>query len=217
MRSGVQELSALLFFAACAEAAAANVSAEITDQTGRPVANAVVMLIPDSRADMPAASTRLESDRVVDQHHETFIPLVTVIPRGGRIAFTNSDPTMHQVYSFSPVKQFEFVLAHQQKSPAVVFDKAGVAAIGCNIHDLMIAYAFVTDSPWTAITDANGKIDIGDVPAGGYTAQIWHPRQPPVGTRPTQKFTVGTAPVVLKSKLSLPPEQRGHRRHGGGY
>jgi plastocyanin len=217
MKRLLQSLCAVTFFAATAQANAANVSAEITDQSGRAVANAVVMLIPDARAGMPAAATRLAMDSVVDQRDETFVPMVTIVPRGGRIAFTNNDQTMHQVYSFSPVKQFEFMLAHQEKSAPVVFDKAGVAAIGCNIHDLMIAYAFVTDSPWTALTDEHGKLDIGDVPAGGYTAQIWHPRLPPMNARPTQKIAVGTAPIVLKSRLSLPPEQNGHRRHGGGY
>jgi plastocyanin len=217
MKRFAQSLCAAVFFAATAQANAANVSAEITDQGGRPVANAVVMLLPDSRTGMPAAATRLAMDHVVDQRDETFIPMVTIVPRGGRIAFTNNDQTMHQVYSFSPVKQFEFMLAHQEKSAAVVFDKVGVAAIGCNIHDLMIAYAFVTDSPWTALTDEHGKLDIADVPAGGYTTQIWHPRLSPIGRPPSSKITVGTAPIVLKSRLSLPPEQKGHRRHGGGY
>jgi plastocyanin len=217
MRSFVQSLCAAYFFAACSQANAANISTEITDQNGRPVPNAVVMIVPDSRAGMPEATTRLAMDRIVDQRDETFIPMVTIIPRGGRIAFTNNDQTMHQVYSFSAVKQFEFMLAHQQKSPPVTFDKVGVAAIGCNIHDLMIAYAFVTDSPWTAITDEQGRAALGDAPAGGYTAQIWHPRLSPLGKPPTTKITVGTAPVVLKSRLSLPPEPKGHRRHGGGY
>jgi len=217
MRRRVAPLLAVFGFAAFTQANAANVSAEMTDQAGRPVENAVIMLIPDSRDNMPAASTRLATDRLVDQRDETFIPMVTIIPRGGRIVFTNNDQTMHQVYSFSPVKQFEFMLAHEQKSPGVVFDKVGVAAVGCNIHDLMIAYAFVTDSPWTEITDEAGRFEMGDVPAGTYTVQIWHPRQNPVGKPPTSKITIGTAPVVLKSRLTLPPAPTGHRRHGGGY
>ena len=216
MRGKLSPLVAVFALALCAPAAAANFTAEITDQDGHPVANAVVMLMPDAKGEMPAASSRLAPEKTVDQRDETFIPLVTILPRGGRLVFANSDSTMHQVYSFSSIKQFEFTLPHGKTSPPVVFDKSGVAAIGCNIHDHMIAYAFVSDSPWAGLTGADGRVQIADVPAGAYTAQIWHPHLA-VGAAPTAHVTVGTDPGSLKTKITIIADQTMHHMHGGDY
>src|SRR3979490_2937931 len=135
-----------LLFAICGSAAATTFTAEVNDQDGRPVANAVIVLVSDSKASISAAATRLAAERTIDQRGETFIPLVTIVPKGGRIVFANNDQTTHQVYSFSPVKQFEITLTRGEKSPAISFENAGVAALGCNIHDHMIAYAYVAES-----------------------------------------------------------------------
>jgi hypothetical protein len=104
MGRGYSGAAALLMIFACETAAATTFSAEITDQDGRPVANAVVSLVPDPQGAMPGASTRLPVEKVIDQRRETFLPTVTIVPRNGRVVFANSDPTTHQVYSFSPVK-----------------------------------------------------------------------------------------------------------------
>lgn len=216
MRGKLSPLTVLLVLGLIAPARAAVFTAEIADQDGHPVANAVVMLVSDAKGEMPAASSRLASEKTVDQRNETFVPLVTILPRGGHLIFANSDNTMHQVYSFSAIKQFEFTLPHGKTSPPVVFDKSGVAAIGCNIHDHMIAYAFVSDSPWTGLTGADGRVQMADVPAGAYTAQIWHPRLV-VGAAPTARVTVGTEPASLKSKISIIADQTMHHMHGGDY
>ena len=92
----------MLLVAACQTAAATTFTAEIADQDGKPVQNAVVSLVPDPRATMPGASTRLPNEKIIDQRFETFVPIVTIVPRNGRVVFANSDPTTHQVYSFSP-------------------------------------------------------------------------------------------------------------------
>lgn len=216
MRGKVLPSSVLFAFAFCAQARAADVSVAIADQDGHPVPNAVAMLIPDAKAGMPPASTRLAPEKVVDQRNEAFVPLVTIIPRGGRLVFTNSDRTMHQVYSFAEIKRFEFTLPYGQNSAPVVFDKAGVAAIGCNIHDHMIAYAFVSDSPWTALTGPDGRVQIADVPSGSYTAQIWHPRLS-VGASPTVRVSVGAAPASLTAKISIIGDRTMRHMHGGAY
>ena len=204
-----------MLFALCTGAEAATLTAEVSNEDGHTLANAVVMLLPDVNGD--PAESRLGSDKLVDQRDETFLPLVTIIPKGGRVSFSNSDPTMHQVYSFSPIRQFEFTLAQKQKSPPVTFDKTGVAAIGCNIHDQMIAYVFVSDSPWTALTGADGKITFSDLPEGHYTAQIWHPRLAPGAPPPTTRIAVAAQPAGLKIRIRVLPDRSGHRRHGGGY
>jgi len=206
-----------VLFAICEPASAANFTAEITDQDGHPVANAVISLIPDAKASMAAASTRLPGEKTIDQRNETFIPLVTIIPKGGRIVFANNDQTTHQVYSFSPIKQFEITLARGEKSPPFAFENAGVAALGCNIHDHMIAYAFVAESPWTALTGADGRAVIAEAPPGNYQAQIWHPRFAPGREMPSLRVAVSGENTVLSVNVKLMPAPAMSHGHGGSY
>jgi plastocyanin len=155
---------------------AASVDVSVVDQSGHPLPDAIVELIP--AASQPPAPTALAQESIVDQRRETFFPLVSLVPMGGDIVFTNHDTTMHQVYSFSAIKQFALEVDQGQRSRAVVFEKPGIAAIGCNIHDQMITYVYVARSPWTVRTDASGYARIATIPPGSYRATIWHPHLP---------------------------------------
>jgi plastocyanin len=194
---GLGTFAALL----CTCAAAATVDVRIVDSAGAPAANAVVSLMPDENGAAIAARTPRQS--VIDQRHETFLPLVVIVRKGGRVIFTNNDTTMHQVYSFSPIKQFEFEIDRGRTSTPVVFDKAGVAAIGCNIHDNMVAFVYVADAPIAVITDEEGKARIEDVPEGAYHVAVWHP-QLRIGRRPAPSaLNVGAHAVSFSATLPL--------------
>lgn len=216
MGRGCSTIVAVLLAAVCQTAAATTFTAEITDQNGKPVANAVVSLVPDPRAGMPGASTRLPNETHIDQRLETFVPLVTIVPRNGRVVFANSDDTTHQVYSFSATKQFEITLARGASSPPIVFPNVGVAALGCNIHDNMIAYVFVADSPWTALTGTDGRAVIEDVPPGNYQAQVWHYRYPPRREPPSARVAVSTDTTRWAANIRT-LAQTGTRSHAGSY
>jgi len=210
-------LATIVLLASSEGAVATNFTADVVDQNGRPVANAVVMLVPDTKSSMPAASTRLATEKTIDQRNETFLPLVTIVPKGGRISFANNDQTTHQVYSFSAIKQFEITLARGEKSPPIVFDNAGVAALGCNIHDHMIAYAFVAESPWTALADADGRATIADVPNGNYQAQVWHPKFPPGRELPSLHASLSGDTTRLTVTVKLISSAPTSRSHAGSY
>jgi plastocyanin len=195
-------------------ARAATVNVEIRDGSGHPAANAVVALTVDGAA--PTTVSPLLSEATIDQRHETFIPLVTLLRKGGQVVFTNNDTTMHQVYSFSPVKQFEFEIDEGQRSKPVVFDKAGVASIGCNIHDQMITYVYVADTPWAVLTDANGRARILNVPAGAYRAEVWHPQLLTGRALPSAPLAVkGDTPFALAIPLMAAPPKK--HMHMGSY
>ena len=58
----------------------------------------------------------------------------------------------------------------------MTFDKTGVVTIGCNIHDSMLAYIYVLDTPYFVKTKSNGLGAIKNMPAGKYKLTVWHPR-----------------------------------------
>jgi plastocyanin len=206
-----------LLIAFCEPAGATNFTAEVVDQDNRPVVNAVVTLIPETKSSMPAASTRLATDKTIDQRNETFLPMVTIVPKGGRIVFSNNDQTTHQVYSFSAAKQFEITLARGEKSPPIAFDNAGVAALGCNIHDHMIAYAFVAESPWAGLTGADGKVAVADVPPGNYQVRVWHPKFPPGRQPPSLRASLSGDNARMSVNVKLLPAPTATRGHAGSY
>jgi plastocyanin len=139
---------------------------------GKPVVGAVVMLraLDAGRPSAPAV------DAVMDQLDRRFVPDVLVVPVGSRVTFPNSDPISHQVYSFSPIRRFQLPLYRGEPYPPVDFPQAGIATLGCNIHDEMRAYIVVTDGQHYGRTDADGAWRAAAVRPGAYTLNLWHPR-----------------------------------------
>jgi plastocyanin len=151
---------------------AAPLAVRVVDASGRPVRDAVVTLYPaGSAARAPSAGGRF----VVSQQNLQFHPFLTIVPVGADVSFPNLDPTKHHVYSFSPAKRFELKLFARDQSRTVRFDKAGVVALGCNIHDAMSAFIVVTDSAWTARTNAQGIAAFGNAPNAPGRVTVWHP------------------------------------------
>jgi plastocyanin len=198
----------LTFVLAGAPAAAGSLDVQISDSSGHPAANAVVALT--SQGAVSETASHLPAETIIDQRKETFLPLVSIVRKGGRVIFTNNDTTMHQVYSFSPIKQFELEVDEGHRSPPVVFDKPGVASIGCNIHDHMITYVYVAATPWAALTDAAGHADIADLPAGNYRLDVWHPQLVPGRPAPSATVTVNGA---TKFALAVPLLSAGPQKH----
>lgn len=149
---------------------AAQLQVQVQHSSGQPVAGAVVFL--ESAA--ASAAVKPGATANIIQRNTTFIPEVLVIPRGTAVTFPNQDTVRHHVYSFSPIKQFEIKLYVGTPTDPVVFEQSGVAALGCNIHDQMIAWVVVLDTPYYSYSADNGLAVLNDVPAGDYTLRVWH-------------------------------------------
>jgi plastocyanin len=176
MRQLVLRCTLALAAVACAGplAAASIVQAQVLGPDGEPVQDAVVFLRPLS--DQKAAG-HAPIAASVEQHDREFVPYVTVVQTGAAVRFPNQDPIRHHVYSFSQPKKFEIKLYAGDAPDPIIFDKPGVVTMGCNVHDWMLGYVFVVDTPWFAKTDASGLARIDAVEEGEYEARIWHPRQ----------------------------------------
>ncbi len=170
-----------------ATACAASFQVDVVDQNGAPLADAVVYAIPLG-GKLPEAKP---ATAIVDQIKRQFVPLVSVVQTGTAITFPNKDNFEHDVYSFSPAKKFELHLYHGVPANPVVFDKPGLVVMGCNIHDSMVAYVLVVDTPWFAKTDANGHASIENLPADNYRLTAWHYRLTEGNALPTQKLPSG--------------------------
>jgi plastocyanin len=166
--------------------AAAELSVTVHNVGGQAFANAVVVAEPAGVR--PASHAPLKATVVQRDLH--FVPDILVVRTGTVVDFPNADPVRHQVYSFSSAKKFQLSLYSGSAHPPILFDRPGIVTLGCNIHDSMIGYIYVTDSPWFARTDEAGATRFYDLPAGAYTVRIWHPRLRDAATALAQQITL---------------------------
>lgn len=197
--------AALFALAALVSSAkAATVTIVVSDPGGKPMTDAVVMLEPIS-ARLPVSPM---SGVQIAQVHRQFSPQVTVVTVGTPVTFPNNDTVRHQVYSFSPIKTFELKLYAGVPAAPIVFDKPGIAVLGCNIHDQMVAWVVVVDTPLHARSEASGKARIDAVPPGNYQLRVWHSTlaegSPPTST----PLSVGAADLEQRASLNTAGQRK---------
>jgi plastocyanin len=161
-------------------AVAADLSVAVLDGAGRGVAGIVII----AEADVAPPDKHLPRTAIMDQQNMQFVPRVLVIQTGTGVDFPNSDQIQHQVYSFSAPKSFKLSLYAGHKYPPVVFDRPGLVTLGCNIHDGMIGYIYVTDSPFFGRSDDSGQLQLHGLPPGNYTLTASHPQLQEPGGEP---------------------------------
>lgn len=188
----------LVFLAAigASNLSATEFAVHVFDQTGNPVANVVV-----ESPGNPVDGTPKEV-AVIDQVNKRFVPMVIIISQGQSVNFPNYDNIRHHVYSFSDIKQFSTELYANNPANPVSFEKAGIAALGCNIHDSMVGYVYVSEWNDVGVTDASGILQFSQsvIPD---EITIWHPWS----TDPKNLRTVNTQSVreggVLEVHLDI--------------
>jgi plastocyanin len=111
----------------------------------------------------------------IRQRGQQFTPRVTVVQKGTTVEFPNDDKIFHNVFSVSDVARFDLGLYKSGESKAVTFRRAGTVDVYCNIHPNMAAKVKVVDSPYFAVTAADGSFRIEGVPPGTYPVVAWQP------------------------------------------
>lgn len=178
---------------------AAEVTVEVRDAKGNLLKDTIVYLENAKTASQPS-NHQFE----IEQKGRQFNPQVSVVQTGTHIHFPNKDKVRHHVYSFSPAKKFELKLYSGVPANPITFDKAGTVVIGCNIHDTMLAYIYIVDTPYFAKTDSNGIAKISNATDDGYLLKVWHyalksdskPNELPI------KVKAGMAPVLIQLDIN---------------
>lgn len=173
----------------CGPAFAGDLTVSVRDNAGRPVRDAVVTVTPN--AGVPRGPIRFSWPLRIAQQDVQFQPYVLIAPVGGTVSFPNLDRVRHHVYSFSRGNRFEIELFGRDVTRTHTFAAAGVAALGCNIHDQMLAYVRVVDTPYAGKTGANGDVVIPAIPAGAARLVVWHPRLNVRGNEQAYVLTIG--------------------------
>jgi len=155
----------------------------------------VVWLTPVAEsAQIQAGSSRQRQQLL--QRQKTFSPHLLVVPVGSSVEFPNQDPFFHNVFSLFEGKRFDLGLYEAGTSRSVLFNRAGISYIFCNIHPEMSAVVIALKTPYYGIADRKGMVAIPDVPHGRYEMEVWHERVLP------ETLKILSRPVVLSETSS---------------
>jgi plastocyanin len=173
----------------------------VVGDDGKPIPD--VAVYATAHGAVAAASSAGPPPRAtMDQQNHQFSPHMLVVQAGTEVTFPNSDNVSHHVYSFSPTKTFELGLYKGNVYPPVTFDEPGIVVLGCNIHDGMLGYIRVVDTPHFAVTNAEGVARIEGVSSGDYAVEVWTPRVRPRELPTPQQIAVGDAEVAAEIRVT---------------
>ena len=159
----------------------AHVELSRTGHRLKDASQAVIWLTPVGGAS--SESPRQQQIPKLIQKDKAFHPPLLVIPVGGKVEFPNHDPFFHNVFSLFEGKRFDLGLYESGTTRFVEFDKPGISYIFCNIHAQMSAVVIALNTPYYAISDKDGEVNIANVPPGRYELQIFHPSVVPEALR----------------------------------
>jgi plastocyanin len=202
LRGAALVLAAL---AVASHAWAATLEVSVADEEGAPMRYVAVYVT----AVKPGPTPLRAPTAVMDQQDKQFVPHMLIVQTGTSVEFPNHDDVSHHVYSFSRAKSFELGLYKGQAYPPVVFDVAGTVVLGCNIHDGMLGYIKVVDTPYFGFTNDEGAVLIDGLPDGDYSLEVWTPRLRENALPAPQPLTVASgvaSPVTVKLTGRLSPE-----------
>ncbi|MFK7862220.1 MAG: carboxypeptidase regulatory-like domain-containing protein [Granulosicoccus sp.] len=205
-------LSVLTILASTTHAGSSQARLELLtrDTGGNALEHVVASLHPRGK---PGTAVSNDTISIMDQRDLQFAPTVLAVQVGSKVTFPNEDDVRHHVYSFSHPNAFELKLYHGETGAHQVFQHEGVVVLGCNIHDGMLGYVRVVDTPYFATSNADGEIAMSELPPGNYELQVWHPD---IGMKVVRKsFTLkpGSSRLEMKvavDQFNVPPPKDPH-------
>lgn len=111
----------------------------------------------------------------IDQKGCWFAPRVLGIETGQNLDVTNSDPVTHNIHP-RPHNNREWNQSQDPGSPPLVrhfLAPEVMIRVKCNIHGWMHSWIGVVDNPYFAVTGADGKFALSNLPPGNYTVEAW--------------------------------------------
>lgn len=192
----------LAALAAASQCNAATLTISVVDGSGKPIADVAVYATAHGATAAAATSAEPRPKAIMDQQAHQFVPHMLVVQAGTEVTFPNSDNVSHHVYSFSPTKTFELGLYKGNVYPPVVFDEPGIVVLGCNIHDSMLGYVRVVDTPHFGVTNAQGVARLEGLSNGDYAVDAWTPRLRPQDLPAAAQVVVGDAETAAEIRVT---------------
>lgn len=154
----------------------------LVNQKNRGLANVIVTLMVKRSEKLPAVHPSYEksagSEVTLTNKECRFVPHVTLLRTSQTLVLGNDDPIAHSTLVFTTYNT-PFNEAIRQGSlfrRNLPKPETRPSAVTCPIHSWMKAFIVVTEHPYAAFSNADGKFTIRDLPVGAWKFQIWHER-----------------------------------------
>ena len=180
----------------------------------RGIRNVVVWLRPDNAMNPKATLTKEQihpSDAArkpavitIDQPSCLFVNRVNVGRVGDTLVAKNSAPVPHNFFWTSANNgEFNVTIPKESewKMPQALAAETSPIQFKCTIHPWMVGYFRVFDHPYFAVTDADGKFEIKNAPAGKFRLVVWQETVGFLGAAPGrfgQPVEIGGATTEMK-------------------
>ncbi len=130
-----------------------------------------------------------------------FMPYITLVRDLHNVMVVNMDPALHDIQAYEtsnlgPRVLFNIPLpissrypreaglsahVHKHYEGATVIQSVKMTkdrkifTMQCGFHPYMESWALVTDHPYYAVADHEGRFQLTDIPPGTYKLKVWHP------------------------------------------
>jgi plastocyanin len=133
----------------------------------------------------------------MDQKECLFVPRVVIVPANGTVQFLNSDRLLHNLHSVSRENASFNRTQPKDRTIPITFARPEIVRIDCDLHSWMRAWVVVAPHPFYALSDAQGRFKLDNLPAGQYTVRVWHERLGETSSKITVPAT-GAAPLTIE-------------------
>jgi plastocyanin len=171
---------------------------------GADPSQAVVYFEPEAGAHAARAPKEPEAPYQLLTKHKEFVPHVLAVPVGSRVRFPNEDPILHNVFSVSPGNAFDLGIYRVGPPKEKRFEKPGVVRVYCNVHQAMLAYILVLETPFFASPGADGSFRLTGLPRGPGKLTVWHEQAEPWSEEVTLPLPAAAPPVQARLVVVRP-------------
>ncbi len=109
-------------------------------------------------------------------------PFVMPVRNGRPMTIVNQDPIVHDLQAYTLKDDYTFAMFNKPMVPESTAVKEIQLRKGhyifrtqCGVHDFMQSWGIAIGNPYFAVTDADGRYTIPDLPPGEYDIIAWHP------------------------------------------
>lgn len=130
----------------------------------------------------PDLKASAESQVVFDQVGCRFAPHLLLVRTDQVVLVKSGDPINHNTRTapFANKAENLIIKPNERTGVEITMNQSELnyppVKVSCDIHPHMSAYWMVADHPYVAITDADGKFKIENLPVGEHTFRVWHER-----------------------------------------
>ena len=114
-----------------------------------------------------------------------FLPFVSIVQNHGSFVMKNEDPIIHNAQLYQSEKgNLLLTVPNPPNSTGtfpIEFEKhKRIYQMICGMHEFMQTWGYAVDNPYYALTDADGKFTIDQLPPGKYEVVAWRPHFKPI-------------------------------------